>query len=208
MSKKRKSFKPTPIPYRSVYGEPMRYVIVNDDGADRTVSRAECLAAPDASDNPYPQRWFVDEESGLVIRLPRTANGEAQARENMRYIWREKKHEERWADRVLSTIITADADKDESGCGDDIALDLADESEESDIAAVAENKALLDTLYTALAELTREERELLRAAYWQAKTEREIAPMLGLKESASVNKRKKIILEKLRQNDALKKFFD
>ncbi len=67
----KKSFKPTPIPHRTKFGEPMAYYTLSDDGKIHTeVSRSVCLAHTDETDNPFPQRWYVDEESGLVVRLP------------------------------------------------------------------------------------------------------------------------------------------
>lgn len=95
MSQK-KSFKPTPIPHRTKFGEPMAYYMLSDDGKIHTeISRSVCLAHTDETDNQFPQRWYVDEESGLVVRLPRNQKGEDLARDNMRFIWREQKHQER-----------------------------------------------------------------------------------------------------------------
>ena len=91
-----KSFKPTPIPHRTKSGEPMAYYILSEDGAQEfKVPRAECLARSEEPEKPFPQRWYVDEESGLVVRLPRNQMGEDLARENMRSIWREQKYQER-----------------------------------------------------------------------------------------------------------------
>ena len=62
---------PDSIPQKS--GEPMAYYILSDDGAQEfKVTRAECLARIEEPNNPFPQRWYVDEESGLVVRLPVT----------------------------------------------------------------------------------------------------------------------------------------
>ena len=76
-----KSFKPTPIPHRTKSGEPMAYYILSEDGAQEfKVTRAECLALTEEPENPFPQRWYVDEESGLVVRLPRSQMSEDLAR--------------------------------------------------------------------------------------------------------------------------------
>ena len=78
------TFKTTPIPYRTKSGEPMAYYILSDDGAQEfKVTRAECLARIEEPNNPFPQRWYVDEESGLVVRLPRNQMGEDLARDNI-----------------------------------------------------------------------------------------------------------------------------
>jgi hypothetical protein len=96
MSKANKSFKQTQIPYRAKSGEPMRYYILDEKCIHETeVTRAACLSRPETSDNPYPQRWYVDDESGLVIRLPRNEKGDGFARDNMQHVWRESKMQER-----------------------------------------------------------------------------------------------------------------
>lgn len=77
-----------------------------------------------------------------------------------------------------------------------------------DTQSVIEDQALLDTLYAALATLAKEDLDLIKDIFWSGKTERELAPLLGLKEPKSVNKRKHKILEILRTNPALKGFFE
>ena len=92
----KKSFKPTSIPYRTKSGEPMRYYILSEEGKQETkITRAECLARTEVPDDKFSQRWYVDEEAGLVVRLPRNQEGEDLARENMQFIWREAKRIER-----------------------------------------------------------------------------------------------------------------
>jgi hypothetical protein len=196
----KKTFKSTPIPHRSTLGHPMRYYVLSEDGKETLVTRAECLAPAEESDNPCPQRWYVDEESGLVIRLPRTAKGEELARDNMRYIWREAKHQERWVGRTTTPTVNDEGNK--------VLFETVDTSKDVDIIGITEEKALLDTLYAALADLTQEDADLIRAIFWGGKTERQLAPELGLKEPKSVNKRKHRILELLRKNDALRGFFE
>jgi hypothetical protein len=66
----------------------------------------------------------------------------------------------------------------------------------------------LDTLYAALATLAQEDLDLIMDIFWYGKTERELAPLLGYKQSKSVNKRKHKILEILRNDENLKKFFE
>jgi hypothetical protein len=177
----------------------MRYYILFEDDAQTKVSRAECLALAEKSDSPYQQRWFVDEESGLVIRLPRTAKGDKLARDNMRDIWREAKYQERWGGRTIKPTVDDE--------GDEVLFEPVDTSEKADVVGIAEEKALLDTLHAALAALTQEDADLIRAIFWDGKTERQLAPELGLKEPKSVNKRKHRVLEILRNNEALRAFF-
>ena len=66
-----------------------------------------------------------------------------------------------------------------------------------DIAELIADKLLLEELYAALKELDPEEHSLIDALFFKNRTERDYATDIGLKRQ-SVNKRKKIILEKLR----------
>ena len=91
------------------------------------------------------------------------------------------------------------------GDGPEARFELADPI---DIQSVIEDQALLDTLYAALATLAKEDLDLIKDIFWSGKTERELAPLLGLKEPKSVNKRKHRVLEILRNNPALKGFFE
>jgi len=81
---KNQSFRNTPIPRRAKNGDPMVYCVVDEDGNHTSVSREECLAHQDAISDQPVQRLFVDEESGLVVRLPHTKKSEELARENIR----------------------------------------------------------------------------------------------------------------------------
>jgi hypothetical protein len=244
---RKESFKPTPIPHRTKFGEPMAYYTLSDDGKIHTeVSRSVCLARIDEPNNPFPQRWYVDEESGLVVRLPRNQKGEELARDNMRYIWREDKKQERKASCIAkcsnrcpitcskcpmdatceskhkakcglscvkkcescSLIQTREVELDKTYTTDSgDSIPYFEPADEFDIASVLEEKALLDTLYAALATLARDDLDLIKDIFWHGKTERELAPLLGYKQSKSVNKRKHKILETLYQNEALKDFF-
>jgi hypothetical protein len=95
MTNKNSSFKQTQIPFFTKSGSPMAYYTLSEDDTQIKVTREVCLAPANDTDNLYPQRWFVDEESGLVVRLPRIAKSEELARDNMRFFWREQKRTER-----------------------------------------------------------------------------------------------------------------
>ena len=221
----KKSFKPTPIPHRTKFGEPMAYYTLSDDGKIHTeASRAVCLARIEDPNNPFPQRWFVDEESGLVVRLPRNQKGEELARDNMRYIWREQKHQERkfqcvWkgtskCDQKCETCIsrtsrTVELDKPLNNDADGEGADTYFEpSDPTDITDILEQKAVLDTLRAALATLTQEDRDLINDRIILEKTVRELAPKYGFKSSRSITVHERRILDLLRSNEALKKFFE
>ena len=232
----KKTFKPTLIPHRTKSGEPMSYYILSEYGTQQTkVTRAECLARTEEPGIELPQRWYVDEESGLVVRLPRNQEGEDLARDNMRFIWREAKCKERrfaclykgteqcngWKTaedgsrecdscqrRFKSRTVEMEAllQREDSANADNTETRY-EPADPIDIQSVIEDQALLDTLYAALATLAKEDLDLIKDIFWSGKTERELAPLLGLKEPKSVNKRKHKILEILRNNPALKGFF-
>jgi hypothetical protein len=198
MTSNHNRFKSTPIPRRSTFGDPMEYYIISEDGKQTKVTRAECIGRDDETQQPY--LLFVDEDGGRVYQLPRTTQNELLARDNMRDVWREAKHQERWAGRTVKPIVDNE--------GDEVVFEFADTSEDADVVGIAEEKALLDTLYKALATLTQEDADLIRSIFWDGKTERQLAPKLGLKEPKSVNKRKHRILEILRNNPDLRSFFE
>jgi len=219
----KKSFKPTPIPHRTKFGEPMAYYTLSDDGKIHTeVSRSVCLTHTDETDNPFPQRWYVDEESGLVVRLPRNQMGEDLARDNMRFIWREQKHQERkfqcvWkgtnkcdqkcetCNSRTSRTVELDKPLGNDSDGSDTFYEPADPT---DITEILEQKAVLDTLNAALATLTQKDRDLITDRIILEKTVRELAPKYGFKSSRSITVHERRILETLRQNESLKEFFE
>lgn len=217
------TFRTTPIPHRTKFGEPMTYYTLSDDGKIHTeTSRAACLARSEEPNNPFPQRWYVDEESGLVVRLPRNQMGEDLARDNMRSIWREQKYQERkfqcvWkgtnkCDQKCETCTsrtsrTVELDKPlgNDSDGSDAFYEPADPT---DITEFLEQKAVLDTLYAALATLTQKDRELITDRIILEKTVRELAPKYDFKSSRSITVHVRRILDILRNDEALKQFFE
>ncbi len=126
--------------------------------------------------------------------------GEVLARDNMQYVWREAKREERWSKRIASPTFDED--------GNENTYDIADESKEADVESIVVEKALLDTLNAALADLTQMDRDIINGIFTLGKTERQLAPDFGFKQSKSVNKRKHKVYEILREHPALKSFFE
>ena len=245
---RKESFKPTPVPHRTKFGEPMAYYTLSDDGKIHTeVSRPVCLARIDEPNNSFPQRWYVDVESGLVVRLPRNQKGEELARDNMRYIWREDKKQERKASCIAecsnrcpitcakcsmdatceskhkvksglscvkkcescSLIQTREIELDRTYATDNgDSIPRFEPVDEHDIESMLEEKALLDTLYAALATLTKRDRDLIKDRVILEKTVRELAPKYGFKSSRSITVHERRILEILRNDEDLKKFFE
>lgn len=224
VNQSKKTFKPMPIPHRTKSGEPMAYYTLSDDGKIHTeVTRTVCLTRTDELDSPFPQRWYVDEESGLVIRFPHNQMGEDLARDNMRFIWREQKHQERKYQCVWKgtnkcnqkceacnsrTSRTVELDKplsnDANGEGADTYFELSDPT---DFTEIVEQKAVFDTLYKALATLTQKDRNLIIDRVVREKTVRELAPKYGFKSSRSITVHERRILDILQNDEALKKFF-
>jgi len=217
------TFRTTPIPHRTKFGEPMTYYTLSDDGKIHTeTSRAACLARSEEPENSFPQRWYVDEESGLVVRLPRNQMGEDLARENMRSIWREQKYQERkfqcvWkgtnkCDQKCETCKsrtsrTVELDK-PLGNDSDGSDTFYEPADPTDITEFLEQKAVLDTLHAALAALTQKDRELIIDRIILEKTVRELAPKYDFKSSRSITVHVRRILDILRNDEALKKFFE
>ena len=217
------TFRTTPIPHRTKFGEPMTYYTLSDDGKIHTeTSRAACLARSEEPENSFPQRWYVDEESGLVVRLPRNQMGEDLARENMRSIWREQKYQERkfqcvWkgtskcnqkcetCESRTSRTVELDKPLGNDSDGSDTYYEPADPT---DITEFLEQKAVLDTLYAALATLTQKDRELITDRIILEKTVRELAPKYNFKSSRSITVHVRRILDILRNDEALKQFFE
>mgnify|MGYP000918738491 CR=1 FL=1 len=226
----------------------MSYYTLSDDGKIHTeASRAVCLARIEEPNNPFPQRWYVDEESGLVVRLPRNQMGEDLARDNMRYIWREDKRQERKASCIAegsnrcpitcakcpmnttceskhkaerglscvkkcescSLIQTREVELDKTYTADDgDSISLFEPADPTDITEILEQKAVLDTLNAALASLTQKDRELITDRIILEKTVRELAPKYDFKSSRSITVHVRRILDILRNDEALKQFFE
>jgi len=249
----KKNFIQTPIPHKSEGGKPMAYIVseaeINKSGVSheiqRRVSRSEFFAIKRKTDGlPY-----VDDEAGCVFLLPRNDLNETIARENMQYIWREDKHDERelscaakgttrcpiscesccvydtcesehratngllcakkceFCDLCASRIVELDVPLNDNGNeeGEARFIEITDSA---DFVGILEDEALLNTLYKALGALVEKDQNLMRGIYWDEKTVRELATELGFKQSTSISSHKRRILEILRQNEALKSFFE
>ncbi len=199
----------------------MKYYALKN-GEYTEVSKDECLAENETygTISDFRQRWYI--EAGICVRLPRSQEGENIFLTHMRDKQREEKYQQRKIQCVWKN--TKNCDQNCVCCnrrntsrtveldmnfrqGNENNKALFEPVDDFDIASFLEDKALLDTLYSALAALTSEEQSLIKDIFWQGKSERQIAPELGLKEPKSVNKRKHRILEILRQNEDLKNFF-
>jgi len=78
----------------------------------------------------------------------------------------------------------------------------------ADTASEAEELAEIEALMTALKALSEKQQQLVRDIFWAEMTERELAPLLGLKSSKTINYRKQVILDILRSDKLLKSFFE
>ncbi len=197
------------------------------DGKCVPVSRKECFApaTPPTADNPYPQRWFYDYEAGLVIRLARTEAGDNLGKRNAADLKSEERARERRSRCVwkgtkncnqncaqcnrqhTSRTVELDKNWNNDPNGDmESRFDIPDEA--ADIAALFEDEQRLAALFSALGDLTDEERGILRASYGCEKTVREIAAELGFRSHTSVVKRLAKAMATLRSSEHLKAFLD
>jgi len=83
-----------------------------------------------------------------------------------------------------------------------------DPADPADITEILEQKAVLDTLNAALASLTQNDRELITDRIILEKTVRELAPKYDFKSSRSITVHVRRVLDILRNDEALKKFFE
>jgi RNA polymerase sigma factor (sigma-70 family) len=223
---KSESYRNTPIPYHAKNGDPMTYFIVDEYSNHTSVTRAECLARQDAPDGQPTQRWFVDEESGLVVRLPRTKESEELARDNMQFFWREAKRRERefgciykgtdkcngWKRNEGGSIgcdscerrnvsRTVETDMFSDNNGEKLACEHAHPFNMEEFVA---DKLLFEHLAKALDEVGEDDKSLLDALFIDGRSERDYAAEIGISHQA-VGKRKAKALEKLRGIMGLKK---
>lgn len=143
--------------------------------------------------------------------------GEDLARENMRSIWREQKYQERKFQCVWKgtskcpqkcetcksrTSRTVELDK-PLGNDSDGSDTFYEPADPTDITEFLEQKAVLDTLYAALATLTQKDRELITDRIIHEKTVRELAPKYDFKSSRSITVHVRRVLDILRNDEAL-----
>jgi len=190
-----------------------RYYAQDDSGDYIPVTRKECFAPGElpTDDNPYQQRWFYDHEAGYAVRLARNQASDTLTKRNKADL----KKEERQRDKMQCaykntehcghncqsctnerTRRTISLDTHFGSDSDSTGFELANEA---DIQTLVEDKLVLEALQAALDRLTDDGRSLLHDIYWDERTERELAPLLGLKEPKSVNKRKHKALATLRE---------
>lgn len=106
----------------------------------------------------------------------------------MRPVWAEKKRKSRQRDKNIK-ILSLDALMEEN---------YEPASDQRLIDEIVEDKLLLEMLCSALQELTEDERGLIDALFYHAKTERAVAAEIGVSQK-TVNNRKNSILAKLRK---------
>ena len=160
------------------------------------VSRAECFAPGElpTPENPYKQRWYYELESKIAVRLERGPHGEALYRFNDTSIKGAERDRDRKAERECSY----------EDCIHRLRFHDPDMSHRDDVAAIAEERAMLTALFDALDALTPEYREL-----WDMlidKTRKNvIAGKFGLTLDG-VRCREQKLFEILRSDTALKGF--
>ena len=208
------------------------YQVMAPDGECTKVTRTECFATPTppTADNPYPQRWYYDPESGLVIRLPRNMMGSVLARRNaadLRTEERQRKRQYSCAGRSgevqcsmrcskcpmnVNCVLThraTDGVKCRKKC--EICfqpvgryLGLINKPRQYN-PAIEVDKALLKALFSALDRITPEYRELWDCLTSKTK-KRDIAKRLHITIDG-VRYREQKLFDQIRADEGLKNFF-
>ena len=209
--------------YQRLYYQ--RYYAQNENGEYVPVSKKVCFAPAEAPTGAYPykQRLFYDPEAGYSVRLERSKRGEDIYRTNDTSLKREERYQERKFQCIWKG--TKNCDQDCTHCSrthksrtveldknwkndsdDDMETHFEPVDETADITEIIEDKHLLSTLFSALEKLSPEDRELWNLLKTKAK-KKVIADKLNLS-IEGVRYREKRLFDKLRSDEALKKFFE
>lgn len=179
------------------------YYRMRPSGETVECTRQECFAPGEkpTPDNAYPQRWYYSPDREMAIRLPRNAAGDETHKANAADL----KSQERWTVKAakhgnleIDKPISCSDDGEESG------FDIPDDSDGPVEFLI--KKETRTSIYIALDSLTPEERYLWEELLGE-KTKAKIAEEYGLSEGA-IRKRVKKLARTLRENPALKNYFE
>ena len=131
--------------------------------------------------NPRPHFWMY---GGMLLEVPEKEHIEMNRERSRRmYIHKQSKTVEEFSYEFLT-----------SGNFDG-KFDLVDER--SEVGEVVEQKLMTEELHKVISELPVEDKDLIRALYFEGCSERAYAKQIGISQVA-VHKRKKQVLEKLK----------
>lgn len=179
------------------------YYRMRQSGETVECTRQECFAPAETptADNPFVQRWYYSPDREMAIRLPRNTMGDDTHKANAADL----KLQERWTVRAakhgdleIDKPMSRTDDSEESG------FDIPDDADGPVEFLI--KKETVTSIRIAVEALTPDERYL-----WDEllsdKTKAKIAEECGLSEGA-IRKRVKKLARTLRENPALKNYFE
>jgi RNA polymerase sigma factor (sigma-70 family) len=190
------------------------YYAQGADGEYVPVTKGECFATAEEpnTDNPFKQRWLYDFEAGYAVRLERSERGERLYRLSDTALKREERHGV-WKTQCVFKD-TDDCDQNCEACqrnvpsrtveldkpyegedGDGRSFDIADET---DVAEICEKEELHNAIRESIAMLTPERQEIIRLYFFENKTQREIAAVVG-KDHRNVGRNLETVLKILKE---------
>lgn len=187
--------------YQKLYYQ--HYYRMFPNGESLKCTRQECFAPAEAptADNPFVQRWYYSPDCEMAIRLPRNVMGDDTHKANAADL----KSQERWTvkaakngDFEIDKPMSRSDDSEESG------FDIPDDADGPVEFLI--KKETYTSIRIAVDSLTPEERYLWDKLL-NEKTKAKIAEECGLSEGA-IRKRVKKLAQTLRENPALKNYFE
>lgn len=131
--------------------------------------------------SPRPHFWLF---GGMLLEVPEKEHMEMNRERSRRmYVYKQSKKVEEFS---YESMTEGDFE------GNLILVD-----ERSEVGEIVEKKLMVEKLHKVLSELSAEDRDLIRAMYFEECSERAYAKQIGISQVA-VHKRKKQVLEKLK----------
>ena len=179
------------------------YYRMRQSGETVECTRQECFAPAETptADNPFVQRWYYSPDHEMAIRLPRNMMGDDTHKANAADL----KSQERWTVRTVKHgDLEIDKPMSRTEDGEESSFDIPDDADGPVEFLI--KKETVTSIRIAVDALTPEERYL-----WDEllsdKTKAKIAEECGLSEGA-IRKRVKKLAQTLRENPALKNYFE
>ncbi len=178
------------------------YYRMRQSGETVECTRQECFAPAETptADNPFVQRWYYSPDREMAIRLPRNTMGDDTHKANAADL----KLQERWTVRAAKHGDLEMTSHVPHGDGEESGFDIPDDADSPVDFLI--KKETITSIRIAVDALTPEERYL-----WDEllsdKTKAKIAEECGLSEGA-IRKRVKKLAQTLRENPALKNYFE
>lgn len=179
------------------------YYRMRQSGETVECTRQECFAPAETptADNPFVQRWYYSPDREMAIRLPRNAMGDDTHKTNAADL----KSQERWTVRAAKHgDLEIDKPMSRTDDGEESGFDIADDADGPVEILIKKERQI--AIHSAVDSLTPEERHLWNDLLSE-KTKAKIAEECGRSEGA-IRKRVKKLAQTLRENPALKNYFE